>query len=89
MDIETLGVIRKHDKNKRKISFDGLGGDFVGGDNLMKTLEVYFENDTYTIYDDGKGSIYKMIEYCEENDIKWDVTLWEKKIQTKNGESND
>ena len=76
-------------KNKQKVSFDGLGDGWVGGDDLMKTLKVYMENETKTIYDDGKGNIYKMIEYCEENNIKWDVTLWKKMIETKNGELLD
>ena len=63
-------MIKKN--NKQKLSFDGLGDGWVGGDNLMKTLDVYFDNDTYTIYN-----------------IKWDVTLWKKMIETKNGELLD
>ena len=77
------------DEKDQKLLFDGLGDGWVGGDDLMKTLKVYMENETKTIYDDGKGNIYKMIEYCEQNKIKWDVTLWKKMIETKNGESDE
>ena len=78
------------DEKDQKLLFDGLGDGWVGGDDLMKTLEVNVEGKTYTFTYEGNvgnGFLYKMIEYCEENDIKWDVTYWKKMIQTKNGES--
>ena len=60
---------------KQKLSFEGLSGDFISSKDLMKTLEVYFDSGTYTIFD-VKDNISKTIEFCEENNFKWDVSLW-------------
>ena len=58
------------DRNKQKLLFDGLDGDFISSEDLMTTVKVYF--------DSGKNKIPMLIEFCEENNFKWDVELWRK-----------
>ena len=66
------------DRNKQKLLFDGLDGDFISSEDLMTTVKVYFDSGTYTVFDSGKNKIPMLIEFCEENNFKWDVELWRK-----------
>jgi len=64
----------KFNKDTQKLSFEGLGEGWVGGGDLMTILEIPFENSTFKIF--KKEDFPKVIELCEKENLKYDVSLW-------------
>lgn len=64
----------KFNKDTQKLSLEGIGEGCVGGGDLMTILEVPMENSTFKIY--KEEDFPKVIELCEKENLKYDVSLW-------------
>ena len=65
-------------EDTRKLSFEGLGEGWVGGEDLMIILEVQMENSTKKFF--NKEEFPKVIEMCKKENFKYDMSLWRRVV---------